>query len=58
MSEKGIGGGGGGGVGQDDDVDTDDQREAQERQPLLCHPHSHLAPTGSKSMEGNWGNQR
>lgn len=45
-------------VGQDDDVDTDGQEEDQERQPLLCHPRPHLAPTGSKSTGGNWGNQR
>lgn len=43
------------GVSPDDDVDTDDQEEDQERQPLLCHPRPHLAPTGSKSAEGKLG---
>ena len=46
------------GVGLDDDADTDDQEEDQECRPLLCHPRSHLAPAGSESTGGNWGNQR
>lgn len=51
--EVGVGGG-----LQDDDVDSDDQREDEERRPLLCHPDPHLAAAVSESTGGNWGNQR
>lgn len=46
------------GVGLLYDADTDDQKEDQEHHSLLRHPCPHLAPTGSKSAEGSWGNQR
>lgn len=51
-----VGAPGAWGVG--DGVDSDDQREDEERQPLLCHPDPHLAAVVSESTGGNWGNQR
>lgn len=54
MAGRGVGGE----IGRDDDVDTDDQEEDQERRALLCHPRPHLAPAGSESRGGNWGEIR